>query len=126
MAFNVVGFDDAVLAFGVEIEDARARDPSYPWQFEIRAGDGAVLFGDDDVELSDRQHGVLLDLTKRHPEVIAITGDIDRDDESGRVVNVDVIRYAKGRRRTVATASLKAPDCKEQVARLIRTTLRYA
>ena len=124
MPFNVVGPDDAVLEFALEVEDARAKDPDYPWTLEIREGDGPVLHGDHP-NLTDRHHRSLIDLTKRHPEVVVVTGQVDRDNETAVMVNADLIRYAKGRRRTVAKVRFEAEDRGAQIAKMIRASLRY-
>ncbi len=124
MPFNVVGPKDAIDAVARDIEAERAKDPSYPWRFDVRESDGPALDGDCP-DLTERHHRLLIELSKRHPEVVVVTGQVDRDSDTGAVVNADLIRYAKGRRRTVASVRSDADDRGAQIARMIKMSLRY-
>jgi len=53
---------------------------------------------------TEQQHRMLIELTKRHPEVAFVTGHVDLDDNTGKLVSANLLRYSKGRRRTAMTA----------------------
>lgn len=64
-------------------------------------------------------------MTKQHRDVVLVTGEVERDSDTGQLVNADLVRYSKGRRRTVATVRSDAEDRGAQIARMIRASLRY-
>jgi hypothetical protein len=124
MPFNVLGSDEAVAALRHEIEAEQAKDPSYPWSFLVHEKEGPVVYGDPPflTKKDDRQ---LLAMSKRHPQLLLVTGQVDRDSETGETLCVDLLRYAKGRRRTVASFRSERPDHWGQHARLLQALLRY-
>ena len=124
MPLNVLGAEEAVAALACDIETERAKDAGYPWTFEVREGTGPVLCGDE-ADLTERQHRTLITLTKLHPNVVIVTGQLDLDDSTGKVLNADLLRYAKGRRRTVASIRSGAPDRREQITKMLKASLRY-
>lgn len=121
MPLNVLGQDDAIDALARDVEERRSKDPSFPWRFEVRASDGPVLSGDE-ADLTQEQHRLLIELTKRHPEVAFVTAHVDLDDNTKKLVSAKLLRYSKGRRRTVATST---PDRTDQTAKMIKASLRY-
>lgn len=121
MPLNVLGSDDTIDALARDVEERRSKDPSYPWWFEVRESDGPVLCGDE-ADLTEEQHRILIELTKRHREVAFVTAHVDLDDDTRKLVSAKLLRYSKGRRRTVATST---PDRKDQIAKMIKASLRY-
>jgi len=124
MPLNVLGSDEAIDALARDVEERRSKDPSYPWWFEVRENDGAVLCGDEK-DLTQEQERILIELTKRHREVAFVTGHVDLDNDTRKLVNAYLLRYSKGRRRTVATVQTSAPDRRDRIAKMIKASLRY-
>jgi hypothetical protein len=124
MPFNVLGPDEAVDALRRDIEGERAKDPGYTWSFRMHEVEGPILDGDP-MFLTKQQHRQLLALSRHHPGLVIVTGQIDRDSDTGETLSVDLLRYAKGRRRMVASYGPDVPDRCGQQVRLLNALLRY-
>ncbi|MBX3214332.1 MAG: hypothetical protein KF850_20020 [Labilithrix sp.] len=123
MSFNVVGSDGAVAVLVREVEERRLKDASYPWRFEVDENEGPVLRGDEG-DLTERRRRTLIELTKRHPDIVLVTARVDRDD-TGRLISVDLLRYSGGRRRIVAQYTHNGPNRRERRAKFLKVALRY-
>lgn len=124
MSFNVVGSDGAVAVLVREVEERRSKDASYPWRFEVDENEGPVLRGDED-DLTERRHRTLIELTKRHPDIMLVTGRVDRDNDTGRLISVDLLRYSRGRRRIVAQYTHDGANRRGRRAEFLKVALRY-
>ena len=96
MPLNVLGSNGAIEALARHIEERHSKDPNYPWIFARRENDGPVLCGDE-ADLTEQQHRILIEVTKRYPDLAFVTGEVDRDEDTRELISANLVRYAKGR-----------------------------
>jgi hypothetical protein len=125
MPFNVLGPDRAIKALRRDIERECATDSSIRWTIMDHRDEGSIIIGDTGDDISRSEHRLLLRLSKAHPEIAIIASLVDRESQTGEIVNADLLRYSRGRRTVVATFRSDKPDHRGQQCRLLAALHRY-
>jgi hypothetical protein len=83
-----------------------------------------MLVGDDRSDISRPEHRLLLRLTRQHPDVALFTSQVNLNSDTGEIISAELLRYSRGRRRTIATFRSEQPDPRGQLRRLLTAVLQ--